>query len=527
MRKFLVLLLVFSLLMGGLVAMPSPTLADHGRDKKIPPGQAKKYYLDLEKLWDQEWDELFAGLEKRLDADHNKLINIKFLTRAQVAYILAQRSDDFADFADADEILAKVVDSGAIQAKYRKAVAYVISEDLMTYKELPNGKINFQPNKAASFSDLTWLTEIGEDNKQRQTHFSGTVRFRYSIGTKTWVAVETDDGILRTAYFTAGSVPGDLEVGVDLTVKVQGYRIIASSLTEDTDVYSNLTLSLITDPLTIRVDDEVTFTPLLTNNSANSITLQNVLYRFGIKKVGATKETLFTGSHSMTIVIPAQNTTDPVSLVIPSQEWTPASTGNYVITRAQLRVNNGEWHDINYEQPNQTKNLLSVNQSNIESSTSGFSPYGHDTYAGATLKRDTEEDWQGQASLRVTTNGINPWQGVNAVYNGSRISGKLTYSFYIKGASGVPLRVKIYDNTNDTYPSGGTLEFTGTGSWQRKTVTFTPTDSTKALSLQVTLDNDTTSTVLWLDGLQLEQGSSATAWIVGGSTGKAVLTVIE
>jgi len=529
LRKLTAFVLVLALVLSSLAFLPSPVLADNGKAKKIPPGQAKKYYLDFEKFWDKEWNNFFDEMEKYLNKNQNRLLDTRFLTRAQVAYILGVRSADYKEFDKQETILAKVTDKGAIPARYRKAVAYVIDKELMSYTKHNNGKITFQPNKAASLSDVKCLTEDDEDldDKQEQSRFSGTVRFRYVLGNRTWIAVETTDGILRTAYFASGTVPANLAVGTYLTVKVQGYRILESSLKDSAASYNNLTFVLATDPAIIRLGDEVTFLPQLINSSSRSITLENFVYRFGLQKVGSSNEQLFTASSARNVVVPGKNENDPVNLVAPSQKWIPASTGDYVLTRAQIRVDNGPWYDINFRQPTQFINLLTANQSNIESGTAGFSPYGNDTYAGAALRRDTTERWQGQASLRVTTNGLNPWQGVNVVYSGSQISGRLTYSFYIKAEKGVPIRVKVYDNSNGTYPGGGSLEFTGTGSWERQEVSFRPTGPTKELSLQVTLNNSKLVTNFWLDGLQLEQGSKATAWKQGGTVSQGVLRVTD
>lgn len=390
MRRILASILILTVAAGCLVFLPSPVFAD-GKDIKIPYGQAKKYFLDLDNFWEEQWEDFFKELEKRLNKNLNKESQVKFLTRSQLAQILAERYDDFAGFANQNEILNKIADKGAIPSQYKKAVAYAISKDLMTYKKLANGKINFQPNKAATIKDVN-RTKKGSLIDQTVT-LSGTVRFIYQTGGKTWLALETNEGILRTAYFPEGSVPGGLQVGGYLQLKVQDDRIVESSL---------------------------------------------------------------------------------------------------------------------------NKNLLTANQSNIESGTTGFSPYGPNTYAGSTLSRDTNLRWEGAASLKVQTNGLNPWQGVSAVYNGSQLSGNLAYSFYCWAPQGVPLRAVIFDNTNGTYPAGSTLEFTGSGSWERKVVSFTPTAATGNLFLQVTLNNYSAATAFWLDGLQLENGSQATAWTPGG-----------
>lgn len=525
LRRYVAVLLIIFLLVGGIVVCPSEAWANN-KNKKVPPGQAKKYYLDLENFWEDQWEDIFDDLAERLDKNWGKLSQIKYLTRAQVAYILAERSPGFEEFNNQEKILSKVSDQNAIPMKYRKAVAFVINAELMSTKKQHNGKITFQPNKAAKLSDILDIDQQNDYNQEKNTNkFSGTVRLIYVMGSNTWVAVETPNSILRTAYFPAGSVPGGLAIGKYISLKVQNYKIVACSLTASLDRYPNLSFSITPLPNTPRVNQEVILLPQLVNNGGNPLTLENLLYRFTLKKVGTALEWQFTASSTGTVTIPSNNSGNPINLVLPSSKWVPASSGDYVLSKAQIKVNNGDWIDIAYQQPKQTVNLFSANQSNVESGTAGFSPYGYNTYAGSSLSRDTTEKWQGTASLRVLTNGLSPWQGVNTVYSGAEISGTLTGSFYIKAPVGIPFRVVVYDNTNNTYPSGGALEFTGTGNWERKSVTFTPTAKTKNLSLQITLNNQAISTYFWLDGLQLEQGSIATGWIQGGTTKAEGITV--
>ena len=163
----------------------------------------------------------------------------------------------------------------------------------------------------------------------------------------------------------------------------------------------------------------------------------------------------------------------------------------------------------------ESKNLLTANQSSVEQNLTGFSPSGFNTYAGATLRKSTAEKWQGNNSLQVTTTGYNAWQGVNVVYQEAEITGPTTFSFYVKATDGTPLRVVVYDQANANYPSGAVLEFKASGKWERKVVTFTPTKASNDLALQITLNNSDQPAVFYLDGLQLENGNKATTWVLG------------
>lgn len=501
MRKIISIMLGASIVFGGLL-----TFTDQASAAKssgwIPPGLQKKFGMKAD---------FMPG---------------RYLTRAHLAQFIAIQDEDFREFDDEEEILAKVTDYKAIPASFRRAVAFVISEELMSYKSLPNGKILFQPNNQVPWEELLKIFKSIElvPNAERTTQtYKGTLRMIDEIGDKTWVVLQTSQG-LRTAYYTAANVPGGLVVGVSLEVKVRDYRIIESSLKPTQLLLDYLVFSVKTDPVNPRVGEEVTLKPQLANTSQRAIALENVIYRFSIKRVNGGGEWEFTARSSQDLNIPASSTSDPVSLVRPSSTWIPGQSGEYIITGVKLRINNGDWQSIKVKQESWTVNLLTANQSSVETGTAGFTAYANDSEV--VLSRSTSEQWQGESSLKVRTSGANPWQGVNVYHNGSSLSGSLTYSFYIKAPQDTPIRVRIYDHTNDSYPAGGSLEFTASGAWQRKSVTFTPQSNTGRLSLQTTLNNYSQITTFYLDGLQLQRGSEATAWTLGGTNGSEGIIIL-
>lgn len=379
MRKLLSILLVCCFLLSGGILLPQKAWADNDNKKKgLPPGLAKK--LEVKDM-DQEF---CKGLK---------------LTKSQLAVIIAQKDADFQEFQESKGIRERVNDWQAIPEKDRKAVEFVLSKELMKgmYKNLPQGRIVFQPNKPITIEELLQFLELNKPSQDVKSEtYEGTIRLVEKIGDNTWIVVKTSQGLF-SAYFTPSTVPSGLTTGLQIKIKVDKaqHRIMESSIKRE------------------------------------------------------------------------------------------------------------------------TRNLLTLNQSNIEQKTSGFSSSGFNTYVGATLQRTTSEKWQEKNSLQVTTTGYNAWQGVNVNYQGEEISGPLTFSFYLKGTVGTPLRVIVYDQDNKTYPLEGELKFTASGKWERKTVTFTPTQPSNNLSLQITLDNSTSPTVFYLDGLQLEKGSQATAWVSG------------
>lgn len=388
MRKLVAIFMVCCMFLAATV-FPQNAFADEGKDKKkgLPPGIAKKI-------------ETKEGQGKK--EEHGEYKGFK-ITRSQIAVLIAQKDDDFKEFKESKELIAKVNDWSAISKKDRKAVAFVISKGYMggIYNTLSNGKIVFQPNKPITWNELLLIVrKIDKIDKeapvQSEVSYEGTVRLIEVLDNNTWVVVKTKSG-LQTAYFAASAVPAGLKIGDVIKIKV--------------------------------------------NKADNKI--------------------------------------------------------------------------IESKFNQETVNLLKANQSNVECDIKGFSPYGFNTYAGAILKRTVTEKWQGESSLQVTTNGYSPWQGVNMNYLGGAISNANTFSFYIKGSEGTPLKVVVYDVKNATYPAGGTLEFKASGQWERKTVTFTPTQASDNLALQITLNNSPLQATYYLDGLQLEKGNVVTTWVPG------------
>lgn len=502
MRKILSCLLILFMVLGGIVISTDQVSADDkgkGKDGKIPYGIAKKFMVH--------------GLEN--------LFQVRAISRAQAAYLIAEKTDDeYKDFKDSDEyknILAKVSDYKAIPSKYKKAVAFVINEELMPYTTLPNGKILFQPNKTVTWNELAWILNLNKTEGTETTTVSkGTVRLVEQIGSNTWIVIASADG-LRSAYFPAGQVPSGLVTGIYIEVNLIGSKITSSSLSlNQNQIMSSLVLSVKTVPTLPKSGETVTLVPSLINTSQSAISLQNTQYRFTLKKYDSSSEWEFYGNTAQDLAVPANNSGSPLSLAPVTSLWTPPSFGEYRIVKAQLRINNGEWKDIKYMLNEGGVNLLTVNQSTVETDTAGFASFGQDIYVGAALSRFTGEKWQGSSSLKIETNGYNSWQGVNLNYKGTALSGPITFSFYVKATEGTPIKVKAYDNTNGNYPAGAALEFTAGGTWERKTMYFTPQQATGDLYLQIYLNNSSAATIFYIDGMQLERGTQATSWGIGG-----------
>lgn len=493
--------------------IPQESLASHGwknyNSKTFPPGLAKKFE----------------------SYKHAQPMHMNHITRAQVAFIISQGHEGYDSFHDEDDILQDVADAKSIPNNYRKAVAFVIKEDLLSsyVDHQKNGLLIFQPNKSVSWYDLYWIikgTSIPSMPIQSTKSYSGTLCYKTSINSKLWIVLRTSRG-LQSAYFNTNSIPQPLPLNSHLTIKVKNSKIIhytLNSASTSPEYLKHLTMSLAV-PEKIQVGEKVLLHPQLINNSSDNIYLKNMRWRFQITNINEDKEWDFTSDSSKSVNIPSKNEDSPTILQIPSQYWTPSQAGVYNLVKAQLKIGDGDWQDIAVDELIAQKNLLTTNQSNIEYSTNGFLAYGHNIYAGATLERVSSLKWQGKTSLKITTNGNNPWQGVNVQHKQSLLAETSTFSFYLKAPQGTPLCVKIFDKENNNYPRNHSLNFTASGDWERKSLTFKPSQDTKELNLQIGLNDSTDKTRFYIDGLQLEKGNYATSWIPGNTSSHTAVIV--
>ncbi|MEL7567641.1 MAG: sugar-binding protein, partial [Dehalobacterium sp.] len=90
-----------------------------------------------------------------------------------------------------------------------------------------------------------------------------------------------------------------------------------------------------------------------------------------------------------------------------------------------------------------TTNLLTANQSSVETDTTGFSAFN-----SATLSRDTTERWHGSASLKVVTPGSVSYEGVGVAYTTST-HGSYAGQIHIKGSAGVRILVWVRMSYSD------------------------------------------------------------------------------
>lgn len=161
-------------------------------------------------------------------------------------------------------------------------------------------------------------------------------------------------------------------------------------------------------------------------------------------------------------------------------------------------------------------NLLTANQSNIETDASGLI-----TNSGiTTLTRDTSEAWEGTASLKVVTGGSTSSEGMATNPHTPIITGQTyTASVYVKGSGTVHIELAERDNTGTIVTNGTTVgaNITLTNEWQRLSITRTCNTGTY-INLKV-VTGTAQAVTFWVDGLQIEQSDRAKTWIVGSFTG--------
>ena len=156
-----------------------------------------------------------------------------------------------------------------------------------------------------------------------------------------------------------------------------------------------------------------------------------------------------------------------------------------------------------------TTNLLTANQSNVETDTTGFSEYK--SYGGiVTLTRDTTQYYSGTASLKFACDGAYASQGFSVTTPALDTASTYTYSLWIKSFTSAELLWRITGSA-DTFAN---LSLIGDGEWHRYVYTFSTTSAGSAILIIRTVNAQ--AVTLYADCLQLEKLPYATSWNVGG-----------
>lgn len=160
-----------------------------------------------------------------------------------------------------------------------------------------------------------------------------------------------------------------------------------------------------------------------------------------------------------------------------------------------------------------TTNLITANQSNIETDGTGLTSAG-----SATLTRDTTTAWEGAASLKVQTPGAAGWEGFFLNMD-AQPQGTYTGSAYLKGVGSLWIWVRI-TYTDNSMEEGTYAAVTLDNQWRRYSTRAVTTNAAKTVSYtQFYLrTNGAQAVTFYADGLQFEQKAFATSWQVGGGT---------
>jgi len=151
-------------------------------------------------------------------------------------------------------------------------------------------------------------------------------------------------------------------------------------------------------------------------------------------------------------------------------------------------------------------NKFTYNQSSVEEDTTGFSTSDWNVKAGAQIERVSTEKWEGNYSLRVTTNGERAYQGVSIRATGNLPKGNYTFTIHVKAPAGTRMRMVVHDGATpgNVYPEPEATFWTANGDWQEKSLSFYCAFDTVLLQCQVMLNNSTVATVFYLDGNMLD-----------------------
>ena len=133
-----------------------------------------------------------------------------------------------------------------------------------------------------------------------------------------------------------------------------------------------------------------------------------------------------------------------------------------------------------------------------------------------TLSRDSSvtDSPVGGIPLKIVTSGSSAYTGTynSPTWNlAPATSGQTwTFSFYVKGTTTHTASLMIFEaNSAGNYTTLGQYFYNVTTSWTRVSGSYTMSQATTAY-VQVRIDDYNTGVTIWVDGLQLELGSTAT-----------------
>lgn len=162
-------------------------------------------------------------------------------------------------------------------------------------------------------------------------------------------------------------------------------------------------------------------------------------------------------------------------------------------------------------------NLLTANQSNVETDTTGFTAVN-----GATISRDTSEQYEGAASLKIVTNT----SASAGMFVSVTTSAQGTYTSRCRVKNtGADMNVWTRINYSDaTFDDSTHTVVASSGSFTDVVIAPLTSNGAKTVSsvqLHVRRTTGTANVTCYVDALQLAAKAYATTWHVGGATRNA------
>jgi hypothetical protein len=152
-------------------------------------------------------------------------------------------------------------------------------------------------------------------------------------------------------------------------------------------------------------------------------------------------------------------------------------------------------------------NLLTKNQSDVETNTTGFGPA-----SGGVISRDTTEKWEGESSLKVVTNGAQAYQGTYLLDTAVTPSQTHKAMAHIKGVGTIVMSLAELDAASGAIGQSDSVAITLSDQWQKIIVTRT----FGALGVKARMKIQTNSAqvaTFYVDGLMLAK--DAGRWVPG------------
>ena len=158
-------------------------------------------------------------------------------------------------------------------------------------------------------------------------------------------------------------------------------------------------------------------------------------------------------------------------------------------------------------------NLLSLDQSNAAETGTITDFY---VYTAATISSSTEQAWQGTRSIKIISANTQWGEGIITGYiDNLKPNVSYTLTFHVFGSSGT-VRLMIYDYTIDYASLTGITSsaITLDGTW--KTINLTKTMGATGRKVKLFIYTDVQQAITYyVDGIQFEEGSTATNWTPG------------